>query len=257
MAAPAAHQVTRNVALRGLPPLSSDTATVPSSDVSTVQPAIALAAMPVMLANPPAARMADPLVDDRAWWKRWPMIVMTLAAIAIVVAIVMMFWPQQSPATKKAAPTLAPSRMDTNPLPEQPGATPTQPPAGAAPSDPWGGVTPAVPAPDDPTNPALVDPNDPTAGQDARNEFVGKLAGTVCTKITRCNDLDASTSSLVCDSIVSVLTNAATPGCPLDPQKAATCLQAINRISCDQSLDTSTAALLLNDFPTCIAALRC
>ena len=240
---------TRNETLRALPPLASND--------TTAAPAIALAAMPIMLANAPTMAAA-PLDDDRAWWQRWPMIVMALAAIAIVVAIVMMFWPQQSPATKNATPTLAPSRMDTNPMPEQPlpapNPAPIAPPNGT-PNDPWGGggqVVPAVPA--DPTAP---DPNAPSPGQNPRDQFVGRLAGMVCKKISVCSDLDPTAASLVCDSMVSVLSSAATPGCPLDPVIAATCLQAINRIGCDQPLDASTAALLLNDFPSCIAALRC
>ncbi|MBP9087767.1 MAG: hypothetical protein KBG15_16730, partial [Kofleriaceae bacterium] len=195
--------------------------------------------------------------DDRPWWQRWPMIVVAVAAVAIVVAIVLMVWPQhQRRGTNVVAPP-APFNMNTNPMPETP---PTLP---SAPSDPWSGTEPAVPSPTDPSapvpgvdpgsgstaqdnNPALptppntIDPNAPApaTGNSDRDRFVSQLATSVCEQIAGCTNIDPSLTGVLCNAVVTLLNQAAPwSSCSFNASKAATCLKRVQTLSCDSQLN--------------------
>ena len=238
-----------------------------------------LATVALPFANPlgtsAAATFDFAQTDDSPWWKRWPMIVVAVATIAIVVAVVMMVWPQpERRGTNIIAPP-APTNMDTNPMPETPPALPTTP------SDPWSGTGPAVPAPMDPSVPVPgadpgapsptpdpdldvdpdPDPNGPAAppmNSAARDQFVNQLATAVCKQVAGCTNIDPAMTNVLCDGVVSLL-NQTLPSsnCSFNASKAATCLKRVRTLTCNSQLSVIDAMALLNDVPACLEALHC
>jgi hypothetical protein len=75
-------------------------------------------------------------------WRHWPIVVMSLAVVAIVIALAVLFWPPGSTShADKLPPPPAPERMQTDPLPTQPQQAPA-PTSPTAPTDPWAATTP-------------------------------------------------------------------------------------------------------------------
>jgi hypothetical protein len=279
----AARQRSGTAVMRALPALTATTISVGVG----VPSSIATVALP--FANPPSTSAAATAsfdfaqTDDRPWWKRWPMIVVAVAAIAIVVAVVMMFWPQpERRGTNIVAPP-APANMDTNPMPETPPALPTTP------ADPWSGTGPAVPAPMDPSADPSIDPSMPVPGADpgapiptpdpdlgvdpdpdpngpaappvnsaARDQFVDQLATAVCRQVAGCTNIDPAMTNVLCDGVVSLL-NQTLPSsnCSFNAGKAATCLKRVRTLTCNSQLNVIDAMALLNDVPACLEALHC
>ena len=206
------------------------------------------------------------------------MIVVALATVAIVVATVLMVWPQNQQRGTNVVTPPAPANMDTNPMPETP---PTLPPAS---TDPWSGTGPAVPAPIDPSGSGMpiptpdpdadvdvdpttiipnpsTDPNAPIAppsNNAARDQFVDQLATSVCKQIAGCTNIDQAMTGVLCDAVVALL-NQTSPGssCSFDASKAATCLQRVRTLTCNSQLNVIDAVSLLNDLPACLESLRC
>jgi hypothetical protein len=122
------------------------------------------------LAAPPAQRVLPPRPTTRSHaaqpasrWRRWPVIVIVVASMAIVAAVVLMLWPaaRGRDGSRLLRPPPAPERMDT----QTPAVTPridaaphAAPPAAGAP-DPW-----ATPAPPSPPH-ASIDPGTPDGSQ--------------------------------------------------------------------------------------------
>jgi hypothetical protein len=90
-------------------------------------------------------------------WRHWPIAVMSLAVVAILIALAVLFWsPGSSSHASKQPPPPAPERMETDPLPAQPQQAPMPAPP-PTPIDPWAvpsaphaqlspGATPDVPS---------------------------------------------------------------------------------------------------------------
>jgi hypothetical protein len=69
---------------------------------------------------PPRESMSMTAAQDRpSAWRRWPVVVMVLAAVAIVGAVVVMVWlpPSSGEHSRALPPPPAPEHMQTNPLP--------------------------------------------------------------------------------------------------------------------------------------------
>jgi hypothetical protein len=193
-------------------------------------------------------------------WKSWPMLVIVLASIAIVVAVVMMVWPQ-APTDKGRHITQppAPERMETDPLP----------PAGAGNTngaDPWGGHSQADPAPaapratpdplppsTPPQNNADPDPIDPLGGIGALGGIAGPdimmtAMAHACTKMKSCPNAD-DTLTQVCDA-VAMFPQSAPPSCDAGKR----CLESIDKLDCNTSFDNTSPLALANQFQDCIKA---
>lgn len=259
----AVRQRSGAASLRALPALVA-TPTSLGLPSSTAAVALPLASSPNVNFNDSANAFEFAEANERPWWKRWPMIVVAVATVAIIVAVVLMVWPQDQRRGSKVVAPPAPSNMDTNPMPE---TLPALPSAPSNPADPWSGTGPAVPAPIDPSAPAPIDPSDPSAptpidpaapGNPARDRFVSQLATSVCKQIADCTNIDPAMTGVLCDATVALL-NQASPWstCSFNAGKAATCLKRVQTLSCDNQLNTVDAVMLLNDLPACLEALRC
>ena len=182
--------------------------------------------------------------NPRSMWKSWPMLVIVLASIAIVVAVVFMFWPPSADAGKRMLqPPPAPERMETNPLPP-----PGQGNNNGA--DPWGGHSQADPpkarqTPDPPSAPAPPDPNDllspfggsPPAGTDVT---VAMLAHA-CKKMKSCpTGADDDVLANACDALAVVGQGSAPPTC----DAAKRCFDAIDKMDCSDSFGGSPMAAM-------------
>jgi len=188
-------------------------------------------------------------------WKSWPMLVIVLASIAIVVAVVMMVWPPaQADAGRHVTQPPAPERMETDPLPP-PGAGNTN---GA---DPWGGHSqadpaPATPRPLPPSAPPQnnADPlGDPFAGigglgLNAAPDIMMTAMAHACTKLKSCPNAD-DTMTQLCDA-VAIFPQTAPPTCDAGKR----CLESIDKLDCNASLDNTSPLALANQFQDCVKA---
>jgi len=218
-------------------------------------------------------------------WRSWPVVVITLATIAIVAAVVLMVWPAHGgrpdldgkhPVAAPPAPERMQTEPDVRPHPQAaPQIQPKPSPPGATP-DP--GSSPADPPPADP-NASATDPDtddddhditgsiDPFAPPRPRAPPVAPsrrlpLNGTgavwfaiaehMCRRLDQCGT-DDPIGKRACTKI----SRGAVPspaGCPA----ADRCLQHIDTMSCG-SMDIGLAQLsvLLNQVRDCTDALGC
>jgi hypothetical protein len=252
-------------------------ASTPLPALLRVQPAlpaaVAAVALPereprAVLPPRPTGRVRAPAARS-AGWRSWPVLVIIVATCAIVVAAVLMVWPpaKQDPG-KRAVPTPAPERMDT----QNPGAAPIDPWSAprAAPPTP----TPARPAPtpapadpdprpDPPQAEADPDPDPGATTQTAprlrnrlptsgRGMVMLAMAEHLCRKMAECGSDDLMTKGM-CDTVLRSATDIP-PNCP----SATRCLDHIDQMSCAaQSEDLSQLGSLLTQFRDCAEAVRC
>jgi len=142
---------------------------------------------------PPRTSAHDmPAQRDHSTWRRWPVIVMVIAGLAIVGAVVAMFWlpPSSGGGEHTLKPPPAPERMDLNPIPP-PSADPQ--PAPPAANDPWGAphaqATPQqrhAPAPPDLTDP-FSDPSGALAGG-GNLDFLSLYGRHLCDRLAKCGN---------------------------------------------------------------------
>ncbi|MBP6631427.1 MAG: hypothetical protein KA297_18460 [Kofleriaceae bacterium] len=221
--------------------------------------------------------------EARGSWlaRRWPMIVVVLAAIAIAVSVVMLLVPPK-PSVAKPARALTPAsggdddRMPTNPQPTGPGgqgAMPGQvaPDQGGGqgatppdPADPWSSP-PGVPAPTDPDDLAPpmppVPPDDPVpapspGGTPTADRFLERFLGALRDRDQQCG----GSNGVVLDQLAQAL-RALGPGgngtC-YQPARADRCLTAAQQFPCDaMSLDSQQLMRLFAAFPDCTETVMC
>jgi hypothetical protein len=187
--------------------------------------------VPILPPRPNHSAYALP--KQRSMWKSWPMLVIVLASIAIVVAVVFMFWPPSADAGKRVLqPPPAPERMETNPLPP-----PGQGNSNGA--DPWGGSSgghsqadpPPRQTPDPPT--AHNDPNDllspfgNVAG--TGSDVMSALLAHACKKMKSCPSAgDDDLLANACDALAMMGQSTAPPTC----DAAKRCFDAIDKMDC-------------------------
>jgi hypothetical protein len=219
----------------------------------------------------PTGRMEASGTSSPTTWKSWPVIVIGIAVIAIIVAVIIMVWPQSSAATnadsKTLAPPPAPERMDTNPLP----------PSGNGPSgqaDPWKGGAAPDPAPSQPSPPTpsvpdiddIQPPNDPDdslanpfrgGGIQTQNltAMLGAVLQHTCDRLASCPNAGDPTVKAMCDASKMMLPNTSALTC----NAAKRCLSKIDSLPCDDIDASSTAGLdLIQTLPDCFEAVtRC
>jgi hypothetical protein len=206
----------------------------------------ALAPMPSAL-QPPAIAMASASSTRiaSAWSRRWPIVVVVLAAIAIVVSIVLLMRGEDPPSSKvhRATQPSMDNNMNTNPM------LPNDPSGAIKPDDPWGGppsVDPAVPPPSPP-----VPLNG--SGPPPKNEFWKSVYQTTCDRVKACGAADG-VASLCDDSTITSLATYATCG-TYDTSKAASCIRHLADFPCtigtNGDLDPSQFMDLIQGFSDC------
>jgi hypothetical protein len=189
------------------------------------------------------------LPKQRSMWKSWPMLVIVLASLAIVVAVVFMFWPPSADAGKRVLqPPPAPERMETNPLPP-----PGQGNNNGA--DPWGGTNsgghsqndrPAPrQTPDPPKAPAGNDPNDllsPFGGvAGGGTDVMTALLAHACKKMKSCpSSGDDDILANACDALAMMGQSSAPPTCDAAKQ----CFDAIDKMDCKDAFGGSPMAAM-------------
>jgi hypothetical protein len=180
-----------------------------------------------------------------SWSRRWPIVVVVLAAIAIVVSIVLLLKndrdpPRSSKINRGALPPSIDNNMNTMPMPD-PGSP-----------DPWGGaptLKDPVPAPPPPSPPDDVDddifgggtqggvprqPSGATIPAPPRDKFFASMAKTVCTRLSSCGGAGATS---LCNDLTEMYESLTPALCPsYDENKASRCLTQLNDLPC---LDTS------------------
>jgi hypothetical protein len=225
-------------------------------------PALTATANAVTLPSPSHEFVSDVAVGSEVnvpWWKRWTMVVTAIAAAAIIFAMVMLLWPKKTSEASHAIPPEAPSKMDTNPLPETP---PAITPGG---KDPWSGngsVTPppsSPPSPDGDDIPLKTFPDDPVTApkSDDRAKFLTALGTAACEKFSTCTDVDPSLVSGVCEGMIDMFKKNDQSTCSVNQAKASKCLRDIQKLDCKGGQSMADAMLLLNDLQSCVEALRC
>jgi hypothetical protein len=212
---------------------------------------------------------AYPVESSRsAWARRWPILVLAIAGVAILVcAYLLLFANDGSAEAKKASgkAPIGPDRMDTMPKPQGPTPTPSQPsPTPAVPHD-------TDPPPDDPAPPDFDPgaPPDPTPFGSGGpvpppEQFYGTLIDQACAKMKACGlDLSAGTGIDICgqmrDSAADMQADAIRAGrCTYDENAARQCLDAVTALRCDANgtMDESIVDLFIGA-PSCTMALQC
>ena len=267
-------------------------------DALAAHPAVVVAhevqpALPILPVLPPRPSGRSPTVEPRAsGWRSWPVLVIVLAMVAIVVAVVLMVWPESAgrgrdPGKRALQPPPAPERMPTapdigqplpaRPAPAQPHAAvpdPWNPPTSPAPQAP--GIDPSAPSrPADSTDSAdATDPDDddapgglkdpfatprgpagggrPALKLNSRGTMLFAMVAHVCRKMAQCGNDDATMSNL-CDGISRGLANP-----PANCPAATRCLQHIDQMSCGSQLsDLSQVGVLVTQFRDCADAAGC
>jgi hypothetical protein len=189
----------------------------------------------------------------RAWLaRRWPLVVSALALITILVSISLLAAtpagappPRGAPAARGAASGAAPM----TPMPD-PRMAPSLPAPSPAPPPPSPGPNPALP-------PAASGPG----AADSPAAFATELTTALCAKLTACGA--PAELGLACRGIAGELADAdpaeLDPSCAFDRAAAATCLDAIDRLSCDgaPSADLGGWMRAAQDVAACASAYVC
>jgi hypothetical protein len=205
-----------------------------------------------------------PVARTHSTWKRWPVIVMVIAGVAILGAVAVMFFlpPSAGGDTHTLKPPPAPERMELNPIP---------PPHA---DDPWGPGGAPAPQPHaqnrhrvDP-DPVTPDPDDLTLKDpfaDPTGSFGGVLAGGgnldfpvqfgrhVCDRLAACGNTSQAVANY-CNMMKAFPTPHA-PTCAA----AKKCLDHVDALDCSTRTDDAQAvATLMTQVPDCIDAItRC
>jgi len=213
---------------------------------------------------PPRQSAHMPVARTHSTWKRWPVIVMVIAGVAIVGAVGVMFFlpPSAGADSHTLKPPPAPERMEMNPIappsvddPWGPGGAPAPKPhaQNTPPQRHQIDPNPVTPDPDDLT---LKDPfNDPTAGLAGGNlDFPVQFGRHVCDRLAACGNTSPQVASY-CNLMKTMPTPRAAPTCAA----AKKCLDHIDALDCSTRTDDATAvATLMSQVPDCIDAItRC
>lgn len=228
---------------------------------------------PILPPRPTAREMAAAAPQPSAW-RRWPVLVMGVAVLAIVAAVIVLLWPPGATShAGKLPPPPAPERMETDPLPP-PSGNPTAPPA----TDPWGGPSAPNPPPAQPhaqitprhTPDPLPDDPDDTDSIDQMGQLgqLGQLGsglaqgGTatllqmaehLCTRLNQCGTTSSS-MQMYCSAITGI--KASLPHVA-DCDARTRCLQKIDELSCSTQADDATALMtFMTQFSECMEAMR-
>lgn len=213
----------------------------------------AAAAVPVAL---PVREGSQPILPPRptgrsmkaasprsAIWRNWPILVIVLAVGAIVIATIIMVMPEgKSSGKRQLMNPPAPERMETNPLPPK-----------ASQADPWGqpGTQPQQPPmpPDDPDD--LLGQLPQGGGVSGTGAFMLTMFDKACKKLKSCPNIDTAMLSQACDQFSSM---APPPAAPRNCPAAQRCLDAIDKLSCDQAGASSplAAVYLITDCTTAL-----
>jgi hypothetical protein len=209
-----------------------------------------------VVASLPNARQAS------AWSRRWPIVVVVLAAIAIVVSIVMLVMPDKKEnagkPVKRGGP--APERMDTNPtnpttpsIPNQQGAVPPDDPWGAAPSIP---DPPPPPPPGDPLDPQFPGGGTSGTAAPAAKDFPKAMLTTMCDRMVSCGA--TSQVKQMCRQVEDMLDGQTASACQrYDRDKAGQCISALSKFPCSTAgagFDIDQLAQLATGIPACVEA---
>jgi hypothetical protein len=236
-------------------------------------PAVALREESVPILPPRESAHGMPAARVRSSALRWPVVVIVLATVAIVGAVVVMFWlpPSRGGADSHSLkPPPAPERMDLNPIPP--------PNADPQPADPWGAPPgghsqvapptrrqlPAVPAmPVDPSDPDPFASNgggpDPFAGAPlgagGNLDFVATLGRHLCDRLTQCGNSSEEVTSYC--NLMKAMPAAGGRGAPTCAS-AKRCLDHIDTMACSAQADDAQALQLMTQLPDCVDAItRC
>ncbi len=217
---------------------------------------------------PPRESMSLPAAREQpSAWRRWPIVVMVLAALAIVGAVVVMVWlpPSSGERARALPPPPAPEHMQTNPL--SPNQLDQQQPQQKPDDDPWGPPPPhaqvrprQAPDPADPNDPFAsphgnaVDPlAQALAGTNA--DFIAQFGNHVCDRLAACGMAHEPMVTSYCTAIRQL--GQAASGAPTC-DAARRCLQHVDQLSCSaQTSDVTAIGTLMTQIPDCLDALRC
>jgi hypothetical protein len=208
-----------------------------------------------------------PAQGTHSAWRRWPIVVIVLAGLAIVGAVVVMFWlPPSSGGSADShglKPPPAPERMELNPIPP--------PNSDPQPADPWGapGAPQQAPrAPHAQRAPIAPDPLDPDPfannnidpfggaplGTGGNLDFVATFGRHLCDRLTQCGNSSDEVASY-CNLMKAMPSPGAAPTCA----SAKKCLDHVDTMSCTlQGDDPAALSALVTQIPDCLDAItRC
>ena len=227
-----------------------------------------MAALPIPAQAVAAPPMPGPMPrasgqHASTWSRRWPILVVGIAAVAIVVSIVLLVLPDKTASAarkRRGAPPPAPE-LDMNrepatpdPWGSAPSITPPGPGQGTQPGTPPGGtgqIDPPVPPPAPGGGGTVTTPT--TADQFAR-----ALGETLCDRITTCVGGSAPTST-TCRQGMDLF-DPRQDCARFDQAKASRCLSTLSSFSCTArggrsgQVDMQKMAELLISVPACAEA---
>jgi hypothetical protein len=195
-------------------------------------------------------------------WRHWPIIVMSVAVVAIVIAVVVLVWPSGSTRhAQKLPPPPAPERMETDPLPTQP--APVQPPQTGQVA-PWNGrgAPPAQVAPRPTPDPLPADPPDDTDALDQLSQLGGAASATpdllfevaqhACSRAIQCTNTPRDIT-LFCATLNSQA-RGPSPACAAKQR----CIERVEATDCSRLRSLQSVLLQLSTIPECLDAMtRC
>jgi hypothetical protein len=186
------------------------------------------------------------------WSRRWPVVVVILAAAAIAVSIFLLVKGNDKPKSSKVKRTDVPAAddgMNTDPL-VNPGAHNTTP-------DPWGGP-PSLPS--DPSQQGGGNPLVPSSSAPPKEKFYKSMYTTVCDRLkTTCNAPASVTDTICNQQILDAFDSYGATNCnTYDTSAAATCIQKLSQFPCmtSGSWDSSQISNLFYGINECTTACQ-
>lgn len=189
------------------------------------------------------------------WSRRWPVVVVILAAAAIAVSIFLLVKGNDKPKSSKVKRTDVPAAddgMNTDPLvnPGTHGSNNNTP-------DPWG-QPPTLPTDPPPTgggNPLV-----PSSSAPPKEKFYKSMYTTVCDRLkTTCNAPSSVTDTICNQQILDAFDSYGATNCnTYDTSAAATCIQKLSQFPCmtSGSWDSSQISNLFYGINECTTACQ-
>jgi hypothetical protein len=214
----------------------------------------------------PTGEMPAAAAPQPSAWRRWPVLVIGIAGLAIVGAVVVLLWPPGATShAGKLPPPPAPERMETNPMPPDPwggGAnTPNPSPPQQAPQ-PHAQITPRqTPDPLPPDDPDDTDQLDQLGQLGQLGQGLGsgnaatllQIVEHLCDRLNQCGTTSSS-MQMYCSTLSTI--KGTMPKAP-DCDARRRCLQKIDQISCSAQADDATAIMTyMTQFSDCMEAMR-
>lgn len=216
------------------------------------------AQLPPLPPLPMSAAASGHVARASTWSRRWPIVVVILAAAAIAVSIFLLVKGNDKPKSSKVKRTDVPigdSGMNTDPLVPHAGITPDP-----NTPDPWGQPPqlPNDPADPPPSQQGGTNPFGLSAGAPPKEKFYKAMYTTVCDRLKNtCNAPSSVTDTMCSQQIMDAFDQYGATNCGhYDQTKAAACISKLAQFPCltNGTWDSSQVSNLFYGIDECTSA---